>query len=108
MNDRVLGAGLLAGGVLALVIFILLLFFGGPGLTFVAWEPTGWWWLAVTIVNLVLVGAVAFIIIWIGWTLATTPGPAPIETPSTSTTTSPPSEATNTSTSSEAGGEKKE
>lgn len=103
MNDKALGATLLLGGILALIIYVILLFFGGGGFgSFAPGQFTVLWWWGITLVSLILVGAVAFIIIWIGWTLATTPGPAPIET-----TTAPAGTATASSSNTQVSGEAK-
>ncbi len=71
MSDKGLGAGMLAGGIIALVVYLFALF--GYGIGSLAWQ------LALTIVAIIAVGAVCIIIIWIGYTLLTTPAP---ETPS--------------------------
>ena len=67
MNDRVLGALLTVGGLAFLVFYLWWLFI----------SPWSWW--AVAIPVLVAVGLLVFIGMWIGWTMATTPPPAPIE-----------------------------
>jgi len=67
VNDRVVGAGLLAGGVLALIGYLALLF--------------TWFYAAVVIVVVIMVAAFCFVLAWIGYTLLTTPAPTRVETP---------------------------
>lgn len=69
LNDKGLGAGLLAGGILAFVGYVILLFT----------SPV----LALQIIAVVAVGAVCIILAWIGYTLIITPAPAPVETEAT-------------------------
>ena len=72
MSDRGIGAGMLAGAIVALIIYLLALFFppwGGIG---------GFaWYIAITVVAIIAVGAVCVIIAWVGYTLLTTPAPTP-------------------------------
>lgn len=68
MSDKGLGAAMLAGGVIALIIYVFALF--GYGIGSLAWQ------IALTVVAVIGVGAICVIIIWIGYTLATTPAPA--------------------------------
>jgi threonine/homoserine/homoserine lactone efflux protein len=79
LSDRALGGILLVGSLLALAVYLYALA-AGP------WT----WWLAVTVVMVILVGALCLILAWIGYTLLTTPAPAPptIETPPASETPS--------------------
>ncbi|MEM3736497.1 MAG: transcriptional regulator [Candidatus Bathyarchaeia archaeon] len=72
MNDRFLGAVLLVGGILAFLGYLALLF--------------TWFEIAVIVVMVTLVGAVCFILAWIGYTLLTTPAPTQLEAPTTSST----------------------
>lgn len=72
MGDRGLGAVMLGGGLIALIIYVLALFAFGP-----LGVPNLAWWLAITIVALIAVGALCVVIIWIGYTLITTPAPTP-------------------------------
>ena len=82
MSDKGIGVAMLAGAVIALIIYLLALFFppwGGIG---------GFaWYIAITIVALIAVGAVCVIIAWVGYTLLTTPAPAPPTLEETSTET---------------------
>jgi len=83
MSDKGIGVAMLAGAVIALIIYLLALFFppwGGIG---------GFaWYIAITIVALIAVGAVCVIIAWVGYTLLTTPAPTPPTLEETSTETS--------------------
>ena len=83
MSDKGIGAVMLAGAIIALIIYLLALFFppwGGIG---------GFaWYIAITIVALIAVGAVCVIIAWVGYTLLTTPAPTPPTLEETSPETS--------------------
>jgi len=68
VSDKVLGALMLAGGIIILIVYAWALFFAGE----VAW------WYAISIVAIVAVGAVCIIIAWVGYTLLTTPAPSPV------------------------------
>ena len=70
MGDKTLGGAMLVGGVIALIIYLLALFLGGVGS--IAWQ------LAITVVAVIAVGAVCVILIWIGYTLITTPAPVQV------------------------------
>jgi len=70
LNDRVLGALLTLGGLVFIVFYLWWLFLA----------PAAWQWWAVALPVLVAVAVLSFIVMWIGWTMATTPPPAPIET----------------------------
>ena len=72
MGDKALGCAMLVGGVIALIIYLLALFLWGVGS--IAWE------IAITVVAVIAVGAVCVILIWIGYTLVTTPAPVTAET----------------------------
>ncbi len=67
VSDRALGAALLAGGAIAIIIYVWALFFAGPFA----------WWIAISVVALIAVAAVCVIIAWVGYTLLTTPAPSP-------------------------------
>ena len=86
MGDKALGGAMLVGGVIALIIYLLALFFWGVGST--AWQ------LAITVVAVIAVGAVCVILIWIGYTLITTPAPAPSFDPAQATAETKPEEGT--------------
>lgn len=81
LGDKALGGILLVGSLLALAVYLYAL--------------AAAWWLAVTVIMVILVGAVCLILAWIGYTLLTTPPPAPptvevpptLETPITPTPT---------------------
>jgi len=60
-----LGAVMLVGGVIALIVYVSVLFFLG-GFA---------WYLAISIVAFIAVAAVCGILAWIGYTLTTTPKP---------------------------------
>jgi predicted DNA-binding transcriptional regulator len=68
-KDKVLGAVMLVGGILALIVYVSALFFLGEFA----------WYLAISIVAFIAVAAVCGILAWIGYTLITTPKPIPIE-----------------------------
>jgi len=66
-KDKIVGAGLLVGGVIGIIIYAWLVFF------------TAFWELVLKITAFVAVAAILGIVAWIGYTLATTPPPKPIE-----------------------------
>jgi len=67
VNDRVLGWGILVGSIAGIVVYFWLLFM------------SPWAQLTLQVSALAAVGAVLLIMAWIGYTLATTPPPMPIE-----------------------------
>jgi len=75
VNDRALGAVLLIGGILAFVGYLALLF--------------TWFEVAVMLIMIIAVGAVCFILAWIGYTLLTTPPPTQVEAPTETPATAP-------------------
>ena len=66
-RDQALGALLLVAGIIGILIYGWLVFF------------TGWWMIVLQITAFVAIAAVLAIIAWIGYTLATTPPPKPME-----------------------------
>ena len=68
-KDQAIGALILVGSVAGIFIYAWLLFLMGPAVSLLALQLTG----------LIAVGGVLGILAWIGYTLATTPPPAPIE-----------------------------
>ena len=68
-KDQAIGALILVGSVAGIIIYAWLLFLMGPAISLAALQLTG----------LIAVGGVLGILAWIGYTLATTPPPAPIE-----------------------------
>ena len=66
-KDQLIGAGILIGSILGIVIYFWLVFL------------SPWILLIVQITLFVAVAAVLGILAWIGYTLATTPPPKPIE-----------------------------
>jgi predicted DNA-binding transcriptional regulator len=66
-NDRTLGGIILLGSLAGVVIYFWLLFM------------SPWAWLTIQISALLAVGMVLLIMAWIGYTLATTPPPMPLE-----------------------------
>jgi predicted DNA-binding transcriptional regulator len=68
-QDQLIGYLILLGSVLGIIVYIWLLFL----------SPPGWAWITIQLSALVAVGAVLLITAWIGYTLATTPPPTPIE-----------------------------
>jgi len=67
MDDRVLGAGILLGSLLGIACYFWLVFM------------SPWAWLTVQLSAFLAVAAVLIIMAWIGYTLATTPPPEPLE-----------------------------
>jgi predicted DNA-binding transcriptional regulator len=66
-NDRVLGGAILVGSLAGIVVYFWLLFM------------SPWAMLTIQVSAIAAVGMVLLIIAWIGYTLATTPPPMPIE-----------------------------
>ena len=66
-KDQVMGAGILLGSLLGGVLYFYLLFF------------SPWDLLTLQLTAFLAVAAVLVILAWIGYTLATTPPPLPIE-----------------------------
>jgi len=67
MDDRILGVSILLGSVLGVACYFWLVFL------------SPWAWLTVQLSAFVAVAAVLIILAWIGYTLATTPPPVPLE-----------------------------
>jgi predicted DNA-binding transcriptional regulator len=67
MNDKTTGWIILLGSLLGIVIYFYLLFL------------SPWIWVTIQISAMLAVGGVLLIIAWIGYTLATTPPPMPLE-----------------------------
>lgn len=67
VNDRLLGGAILAGSVTGVIAYFWLLFF------------SSWALLTIQVSAFLAVAAVLFILAWIGYTLATTPPPVPLE-----------------------------
>jgi predicted DNA-binding transcriptional regulator len=76
-NDRAMGGGILAGSIVGIIVYGVLLYIR----TLLVLEVTAF--LAVV----VLLGILA----WIGWTMATTPPPEPITEPAQTRSAVPPS-----------------
>jgi len=66
-DDKVLGGAILVGSLAGVVIYFWLLFM------------SPWAWLTVQVSALLAVGMCLLIMAWIGYTLATTPPPMPLE-----------------------------
>jgi predicted DNA-binding transcriptional regulator len=66
-KDRIIGAGMLVGSIIAIIVYIWILFL------------TEYFIVLLKITALVAVFVVAGLIGWIGYTLLTTPPPKPIE-----------------------------
>lgn len=66
-DDRVLGGAILVGSLAGVVIYYWLLFI------------SPWAWLTIQMSALLAVGMCLLIMAWIGYTLATTPPPMPLE-----------------------------
>lgn len=67
MDDRVIGALILVGSILGILAYFWLVFL------------SPWMLLTMQLTAFIAVAAVLFILAWIGYTLATTPPPKPIE-----------------------------
>jgi len=67
MDDRVLGAAILIGSLLGIACYFWLVFL------------SQWAWIVVQLSAFLAVAAVLVILAWIGYTLATTPPPEPLE-----------------------------
>jgi predicted DNA-binding transcriptional regulator len=67
VDDRMLGGLILLGSLAGIVIYFWLLFM------------SPWGWLTIQVSALLAVGMVLLIMAWIGYTLATTPPPMPLE-----------------------------
>ena len=80
MNDKTLGSLLFLLSLITGVAYVYWLFFPAPSglewLFFAPGENTRW---AVVLPILLGVALIAFIAMWIGWTMATTPPPTIIE-----------------------------
>ncbi len=68
-KDQAIGAGLLIGSLAGIAVYVYLLFLAETWVQILVLKLTG----------LVAVGGVLGILAWIGYTLATTPPPKPIE-----------------------------
>ncbi len=66
-DDRVLGGAILIGSLVGIVIYFWLLFM------------SPWSWLTIQVSAFLAVGMCLLIMAWIGYTLATTPPPMPLE-----------------------------
>ena len=66
-DDRVLGSVILIGSLLGIVIYFWLLFM------------SSWSWLTIQVSAFLAVAMILLIVAWIGYTLATTPPPMPLE-----------------------------
>jgi len=66
-DDRVLGGAILVGSLAGIVIYFWLLFM------------SPWAWLTIQVSAILAVGMCLLIMAWIGYTLATTPPPMPLE-----------------------------
>lgn len=66
-NDQFIGAGILIGSVAGIAAYFWLVFI------------SAWSWLTVQLSAFVAIAMVLLIMAWIGYTLATTPPPTPLE-----------------------------
>jgi len=84
MKDKAIGALLLVAGILVFAAYVYMMIIAPtatlPLLGIKLWD------LAVDIAIIAAVGVLCFIVGWIGYTLLTTPAPAPIEIPEISST----------------------
>ena len=69
VDDRVVGVLMLVAGVAGLGVYFWLVFLA----------PSAWAWLTIQVSAVAAVGAMLLIVAWIGYTLATTPSPVPLE-----------------------------
>jgi len=66
-KDQTMGAGILVVSIVIIILYLYWLFF----------TPYAWW--AIVVPMLIIVLAVLGIAAWIGYTMATTPPPKPLE-----------------------------
>jgi len=66
-KDQTMGAGILVVSIVIIILYLYWLFF------------TPYWWWAIVVPMLIIVLAVLGIAAWIGYTMATTPPPKPLE-----------------------------
>ncbi|BAN90218.1 transcription regulator containing HTH domain [Aeropyrum camini] len=66
-RDRLVGFGLLIGSLAVIIVYAYLVFF------------TGWWELVIKLTGLMAVAGFFGLLAWVGYVLATTPPPKPIE-----------------------------
>ena len=66
-KDQMMGAGILVVSIVIIILYLYWLFF----------TPYAWW--AIVVPTLIIVLAVLGIAAWIGYTMATTPPPKPLE-----------------------------
>lgn len=66
-RDQVVGAFFLVAGIAGILVYAWLVFL------------TAWWDLILRFTGFIAVGGILTIVSWIGWTLATTPPPKPLE-----------------------------
>jgi len=74
-RDQIIGGAIFIASIIGIIVYIILLF---PEII----NPQWLGWLDVIVIKLtalIAVGAVLVILAWIGYTLATTPPPKPIE-----------------------------
>jgi predicted DNA-binding transcriptional regulator len=69
MDDRVTGYLILIGSIVGIGVYFWLVFLA----------PQAWAWLTIQASAMVAVGGILLIVAWIGYTLATTPPPVPLE-----------------------------
>ncbi|MDG6999757.1 MAG: transcriptional regulator [Nitrososphaerota archaeon] len=79
-KDRAIGAALVAGAVIGVIIYFALMFLLGDGIAL----------LVLKISAFVAVLAILAILGWIGYVMATTPPPVPLEPEPAATSTEPP------------------
>ena len=65
-RDQLIGVALLLGSIIGIIVYIWLLFF---------WNPQ----IILQLTAFIIIGGVLTVLGWIGFTLATTPPPQPIE-----------------------------
>ena len=87
-RDRAIGGALVAGAVIGVIIYGFLLFWGG--------NSSGWEGIHIIVLEItafVAVAAILAILGWIGYVMATTPPPVPLEPEPTTTSEAPGSAA---------------
>jgi len=77
-KDQLYGGLILAASLVITILYIAAFFSKFISLIFPAWPDWLSWW-AVAIPVFLFVSAALVICMWIGWTMLTTPPPAPLE-----------------------------
>jgi hypothetical protein len=86
-RDQTYGGLILLVSLIVAIVYVAAFFAPQISMIFSAWPSWLNWW-AVAIPVFLFVVAALLICMWIGWTMLTTPPPAPLETEATPTSTS--------------------